>query len=525
MSLLSRLRATASLSLAGLFLTPIIASGLTATVTLSNLEQTYDGSPKLPEVTTNPPGLNVTWNFVDPAVVSSPPVAETVYRNTPATLALSYGSLGFSSQSTLGLGDEIRPAGTAKNLTSVDVVLVTWAKALTYPSWALRNPDGWTHPVTITMFDLKNGSLTTKAEITRDIFIPWRPLLLPNGLPYIFNGFAFQAHFDFPAGVVIPEHPVFMVSYNTSSSGFNPIGLLGPYNELNVAIGGGPTIGTDPIPNAALWARNPSTFVYPSTGTSPPMFVIGATDALPPGTPQPPVNSGTWQVTATIDDPVYVGSATAGFTVRPRLAQISLSELTQVTDGFPKPVSYTTVPAGLQVSMTYDGSTDIPYQSGRYAVHATIQDPNYLGVANAELWLGQDLGSWLAPWVQNGMIDPALAGPDDDPDHDSIPNLLEYAFGLDPSSPNQSAIGDVISPAAELRDGSFSLVYRKNLNATDLEYQVEKAAVAGSGLTWDSAVTEDTVLKTEGRIQTIRATLPSATQGPSAFLRLKVVRP
>jgi hypothetical protein len=149
MSQLSRLRATAFLSLAGLLLTPLLAAGLPATVTLSNLEQTYNGSPKLPTGTSDPLGLAISWKFINPAEIDPEPVIqETVYSNMPSTLELSYSSHSFSAQSTFGLANQLKLASTARELTSVDVVMVCWAKAASYPLWSFGNPEGWTHPIT-----------------------------------------------------------------------------------------------------------------------------------------------------------------------------------------------------------------------------------------------------------------------------------------------------------------------------------------------------------------------------------------
>ncbi len=59
-----------------------------------------------------------------------------------------------------------------------------------------------------------------------------------------------------------------------------------------------------------------------------------------------------------------------------------MSNLTQIYDGTPKSVTVTTNPAGLSVSVTYDGSSTPPTGTGTYAVVATITDPNYSGTAN-----------------------------------------------------------------------------------------------------------------------------------------------
>ena len=501
----------------------VLAAAVPATVSLGDLVQTYDGTPKTPSAVTDPLGLNVSWRFVEAGAVQ--PVVETVFSNTPTPSSLSYSSHSFSAQSTVGLGDRIHLAGTARNLSSVDVTMVTWAKAITYPLQAQANPDGWHHPIKLTVFDMNSGGvLTSLGEVTQNTLVPWRPLTLPNGADYPYNGYAFPVHFYIPTGLVLPEQPVFMVSYNTGNSGFEPIGTPGPYNELNVASGGGPTIGTDVIPNGSLWVRSSTSWVYPAVGTKPPMLVVKASQITAPGSAAPPVNAGSWQATAKVSDPNYQGEATSSFTIQPAAAQIVLGNLTQIADGLPKSASVNTIPGGLSVNLTYSGSPNLPTQLGKYAVHASIQNPNYMGTADGELWLGQNLNSWLDPWVQNGSVSASATGDHDDPDHDSIDNILEYALGLDPSSAANPGLSGAGTPSAEFANHALSLLYRKNLAATDLEFQVETTTQLGGAEIWEPAVTFDSVVANDGATQTIRATLPPDSEMTHRFVRLSVRR-
>jgi large repetitive protein len=60
-------------------------------------------------------------------------------------------------------------------------------------------------------------------------------------------------------------------------------------------------------------------------------------------------------------------------------AEVTLGNLAQTYDGTPKSISATTVPAGLSVAVTYDGSAIAPTAAGVYAVTATITDPSFTG--------------------------------------------------------------------------------------------------------------------------------------------------
>lgn len=66
-------------------------------------------------------------------------------------------------------------------------------------------------------------------------------------------------------------------------------------------------------------------------------------------------------------------------------ATITLSNLQHVFDGTPKAALAETVPAGLSVAFTYNGSSQAPVNPGTYTVVATITDPNHEGTATDTL--------------------------------------------------------------------------------------------------------------------------------------------
>ncbi|UII25496.1 MBG domain-containing protein [Fulvivirga maritima] len=103
------------------------------------------------------------------------------------------------------------------------------------------------------------------------------------------------------------------------------------------------------------------------------------------GSTTEPVNVGQYAVEATIDEPNYSGSASGTLTIVRGEATIQLSDLEQVYDGSPKPVSYTTVPEGLPVDITYDGLSTVPVNAGTYAVEVRVTHGNYQGSASANL--------------------------------------------------------------------------------------------------------------------------------------------
>lgn len=79
-----------------------------------------------------------------------------------------------------------------------------------------------------------------------------------------------------------------------------------------------------------------------------------------------------------------------GFTPQEKLtAAVTLSNLSHVYDGTPKPASLATDPNGLMVNVTYNGSPTAPTNAGSYTVVATVNDPNYQGTATATLTIAK----------------------------------------------------------------------------------------------------------------------------------------
>ncbi|MGC4111427.1 MAG: MBG domain-containing protein [Nocardioides sp.] len=79
------------------------------------------------------------------------------------------------------------------------------------------------------------------------------------------------------------------------------------------------------------------------------------------------------------------GEVSTTINVLPAAAAVTLGNLDQAYDGTPKSVSVATVPAGLAVSVSYNGNAAVPSNVGSYAVAASITDPNYIGAASGTL--------------------------------------------------------------------------------------------------------------------------------------------
>ncbi len=263
--------------------------------------------------------------------------------------------------------------------------------------------------------------------------------------------------------------------------------------------------------------RNP---INPSVTTTPPGLPVSLTYN---GSEIAPTQAGRYDVSATITNPNYSGNTNSTLEIAKATASVTLSNLVQIADGQPKSVAVTTHPPELATATTYSELSALPTALGRYAVSSVITDSNYIGSKSGELWLGQNLESWISPWLKAGSIPENLVGDHDDPDQDGIPNLLEYAFGLNPAAPDPFG-SNAGSPQAQFSAGELSLFYSRNLAATDLDFKVESTSTLDGSGTWSTAVTRDSIISTEGAVQSIRATLPMPAEATRGFARVKVSR-
>ncbi|MDA0848432.1 MAG: SUMF1/EgtB/PvdO family nonheme iron enzyme [Verrucomicrobia bacterium] len=111
----------------------------------------------------------------------------------------------------------------------------------------------------------------------------------------------------------------------------------------------------------------------------------------------------------------------------------------------------------------------------------------------------------------------AIAGNQADPDNDGVANLLEYAQNLDPNDGTDGATGLGI----ETSGGAPSLLYRKNTDATDVNYQIEQTDDL-SAPNWQAAeLGAQTIINEAGNTLELRA----PTTGSAAserFYRIRV---
>jgi hypothetical protein len=121
-------------------------------------------------------------------------------------------------------------------------------------------------------------------------------------------------------------------------------------------------------------------------------------------------------------------------------------------------------------------------------------------------------------WQQKHFLDYELAlgeltGPEADANGNGLPNWVEYAFGLDPKTPNQPP-----SLAPVVEGNGFTFTYRRPRLVSDVSYEVLVAERLEGP--WLPAQALHQVTAAEHGIETVRVTvaLSGANYG---FLRLR----
>ena len=198
----------------------------------------------------------------------------------------------------------------------------------------------------------------------------------------------------------------------------------------------------------------------------------------------------------------------------------SLTNLVQIRDGAPKPVTVTTSPLGIATSVTYAGSTSVPFALGSYPIIATPPNPNYEGQANGSLQIGDSFSSWQTASFAGSGLPPEQTTDTADPDGDGLSNFLEYASNLNPRAGNNP------SPVGfEYGGSTLAVTYRRNLHALDLDYAIQDSTNLADPLSW-GLVTPlgETTVSDDGSTRVITATVAAPAGQPSYFLRLRAKR-
>lgn len=121
---------------------------------------------------------------------------------------------------------------------------------------------------------------------------------------------------------------------------------------------------------------------------------------------------------------------------------------------------------------------------------------------------------------------PAISGFEADPERDGLPNLLEYALGGDPLTPEPAGAGLQPILAVETLGSSrrLTLSYTQPPGRDDLSYVVEWSAALTSAdwKTGADAVVEISRTPTAGGMRVVAGATKNLKDGPIQFLRLRI---
>lgn len=228
---------------------------------------------RIPARTTKVVASLAVMGVIFAAIAGAASAATVTYNNIPTPLPGNVQSLGFQATSTAEFGGQIEATGTIQNPT-VTVGMSSWAcQSGSATDGSCVSSAGSTFNVPITLNIYAVGPANTigakLVTVTQNFAVPYRPSAnntkcAGNGgwfkMGNCFHGKLFKLKFaklgNGKAPVVIPQKAIVSVAFNTFTHGYEPTGVDGPYDSLNVALTEPanegeevpPTVGSDPVP-------------------------------------------------------------------------------------------------------------------------------------------------------------------------------------------------------------------------------------------------------------------------------------
>ncbi|SEL85225.1 MBG domain-containing protein [Parapedobacter koreensis] len=362
----------------------LVIGKATATLTLSDLTHTYDGTARPATVATSPAGLtgvSVTYDgsAVPPAEAGEYEVVATVthanYEADAATGTLVIGK----AAATLTLSDLNHTYdGTGKAATVATSPAGLTGVSVTYDGSAVPPTEAGNYAVVATLTHANYEA--TEATGTLVIAKAAATLTLSD-LNHTYDGTGKAATVaTSPAGLTgVSVTYVGSAVPPTEAGNYAVVAILTHDNyEADAAT------GTLVIAKAAATLTlSDLNHTYDGTGkpatvTTSPAGLTGVSVTYD-GSAVPPAEAGEYEVVATLTHANYEATeATGTLVIGKATATLTLSDLNHTYDGTARPATVTTSPAGLTgVSVTYDGSAVPPTEAGSYAVVATLTHANY----------------------------------------------------------------------------------------------------------------------------------------------------
>ncbi len=169
-------------------------------------------------------------------------------------------------------------------------------------------------------------------------------------------------------------------------------------------------------------------------------------------------------------------------------------------------------------STTYQDKTVQPGITYEYHIQA-YNIAGYSDFAGLSVTTPTQYQSYMATYfTAQQMADPTITGDLADPDHDGISNLLEYAFGMDPTRSDVSNL-----PMVSMQNGYLTISFVQRVAPTDLTYTVEVSGDMGtwsSGSSYTTQVSATSIDAATQRVVVRDNTLASAAA--TRFIRVRV---
>jgi hypothetical protein len=356
-----------------------------ATITLGSLTATYDGSAHSATATANPAGLTVNITYDGSA--------------TAPTNAGTYAVAATVDQVVAG----IRYTGTA----TAQLVISNCAATITlgsltatydgsaHSATATANPAGLTVDLTYdgsTSAPVHAGSYVVLAVVNDPNYTGTTTdtLVIGKATAAVNLGSLTLTYLGTPLRPTANTSPVGLSTQLTFNGSLTAPSSAGSYTVVATVTDpdydGTATVTFQIAKASTALTLSDTAATYDGTShavtvTSVPT-VAGLTVTYD-GSATPPSDAGIYGVTATVDDPNRQGTASGTLVISPADATVGITGVDPVYDGRQHPVVVTTDPAGLTVTVTYNGSTTAPFSAGTYTVVATVTNPNYTGTASA----------------------------------------------------------------------------------------------------------------------------------------------
>ena len=354
-----------------------------AQVFLADLAQVYDGTARTASATTLPAGLVVEFTYAGDTNV---PIDVGIYAVTGTVNDANWQG---SATGTLVVGQAAATVfladlaqvydGTARTASATTLPAGLMVE-FTYAGSSNAPIDVGTYAVTGTVNDANwQGTNTGTLVVGKGTATVWL-----GNLTQAYDGTARAASATtLPAGLTVE------FTYDGATTAPSSAGSYAVTGSVNDANWQGTNSGTLVIGKAAATV-NLESLLHTYDGTPKSATATTAPAGLAveftyDGAATAPSHAGRYAVTGTVNDADWAGQSSATLVIAKAAVTVVLGSLSHTYDGTPKSATATTVPTGLAVEFTYNGSAAVPVNPGSYAVTGTVNDATYQGSARGTL--------------------------------------------------------------------------------------------------------------------------------------------